>query len=301
MIRRHITYRLWFVVALLVAMTVRGLAQDVHGLSEESVEGFARYLESIGEPRRAANELERLLITRRDTSNRLALRISRLYLQAESLQQAAQTLRYAMEHGPSPTDPLLRYHLAEALYRQSDMPSALDELQMAVAYASTQDSSSLVRSALLFRALCFAEQRQWDSAQSSVAQSLPLSTSEEQKTSTAALRTILDESANLPQKSPLLAGILSTVVPGLGKVYTGHTVDGVLSFVSIATLTYAAVDGFISEGSGSVRGYIYGCLAGGLYLGNIYGSALSASIVREESTRLLHTRLRAAFRLTGIP
>ena len=298
---RSSTYRLRSLVAFLVIMTVSVAAQDASVMSADGIEGFATYLETIGEPRRAANELERLLITRRDTSNRLVLRISRLYLQAESFQQAAQTLRHAIVSGPSPTDPFLRYRLAEALYRQNDMPSALDELQTAVTYASPQDTSSLLRSALLFRALCFAEQRQWDSAQSSLDQSFPLSKSEEQKTSTAALRTILDASANLPQKSPLLAGILSTIVPGLGKVYTGHTVDGVLSFVSIATLTYAAVDGFISEGSGSVRGYIYGCLAGGLYLGNIYGSALSASIVREESTRLLHTRLRAAFRLAGIP
>jgi TM2 domain-containing membrane protein YozV len=122
-----------------------------------------------------------------------------------------------------------------------------------------------------------------------------------QKTAVDALQGVINESAQLPMKSPLLAGLLSVVIPGLGKVYAGHPTDGLLSLISIATFTYASYDGFSSGGSSSTRGWVFGALASGLYLGNIYGSALSASIVRDEATRQLQTRVRASFALTGVP
>lgn len=284
---------------LLMPFSALGHLNDT--LSRQHIVGFADYLESIGEYRRAGNELERLLIVPGSPLDQLALRIGALYLRADSFVQAERTFRDALFVAPPTTKSLLRYHLAEALYRQQKLMPAISELETVVSLPSQNDTSSVPYSAALFRALCFAELREWDSARVQLAGAATSKSTPEQQHSVSILTTVLDESSQLPQKSPLLAGVLSTLIPGLGKVYTGHTTDGILSFVSIATLTYAAYDGFVSEGSGSVRGYIYGFLAGGLYLGNIYGSALSASIVREESTRTLQARLRLAFSLEGIP
>jgi len=77
-------------------------------------------------------------------------------------------------------------------------------------------------------------------------------------------------------KSPLLAATLSTLVPGLGKVYIHRPGDALFSFGMIdlfALLTYKA---FQSELI--VTGVLSGGLTLSLYLGTIYGSYLGAEL-----------------------
>jgi len=77
-------------------------------------------------------------------------------------------------------------------------------------------------------------------------------------------------------KSPLLAGTLSTLIPGLGKVYIRRPGDALFSFGMIdlfALLTYKA---FQSELL--VTGILSGGLTLSLYLGTIYGSYLGAEL-----------------------
>ncbi len=77
-------------------------------------------------------------------------------------------------------------------------------------------------------------------------------------------------------KSPLLAGSLSTVVPGLGKVYTGNYMDGIVSLLFIAGTAWQSYRGFNKSGVKSVSGWIFGGISMGFYIGNIYGSVKSA-------------------------
>lgn len=79
-----------------------------------------------------------------------------------------------------------------------------------------------------------------------------------------------------PKKSPLKAALLSAVVPGLGKVYTGNYSDGITSFIFTGLLTYLAYDNFQSDHQ--FRAYTFSALAGYFYAGNIYGSAAAAHI-----------------------
>lgn len=265
-------------------------------MSDERVIGFVDYLEQLGEYRRAANELQRLLVNSGPAADSLTLRAGSLYIRAEAPELAELIVRRRLA-APSQSQPRLRYLLADALYRQrrySDAAAELHSLDVA-------DSSQLSYSAALFASLCRAEQQSWNDARSNLQRGAAQAVTDEQKAAVVALRTVIDESSAIPQKSPFLAGLLSGIIPGLGKVYTGHTVDGVLSFLTIAGFGYAAYDGFATDGSSSVRGWVFGSLASGLYLGNIYGSALSASIVRDEATQRLQMRLRTAFSLAGVP
>ncbi len=74
-------------------------------------------------------------------------------------------------------------------------------------------------------------------------------------------------------KSPTVAGILS-VIPGAGKVYTKNYTDGLTSFLLTGLFTFLAYDNF--RNSHHFRGYIFSFAATGFYLGNIYGSIISA-------------------------
>jgi hypothetical protein len=77
-------------------------------------------------------------------------------------------------------------------------------------------------------------------------------------------------------KSLTTAAILSTIIPGTGKIYTGEIGDGITSLVATVFTTYLAVTNF--NANHKFRGWLFGGLAAFFYVGNIYGSAASAQI-----------------------
>lgn len=82
----------------------------------------------------------------------------------------------------------------------------------------------------------------------------------------------------ISRRSPLIVGALSTILPGLGKVYCNQTGDGIFSFIMFALAGYLSWDGFRDNGRNSVKGWTFGTIGGILYLGNIYGSSIAAKI-----------------------
>jgi TM2 domain-containing membrane protein YozV len=92
----------------------------------------------------------------------------------------------------------------------------------------------------------------------------------------------------LPRKSPLVAGALSALVPGLGRVYLGRWQDAILSFLLVGATSGLAAHGFVHDGTSSVRGWIMGSTAAVFYVGNVYGSAVGAIVQRREREAALH-------------
>ncbi len=88
---------------------------------------------------------------------------------------------------------------------------------------------------------------------------------------------IIAEADAAKYKSPALAASLSAIIPGTGKIYSGHWKDGLIAFVFVATNVFQAYRGFSLYGTDSAHGWVFGGLAIGFYTGNILGSAKSAS------------------------
>lgn len=86
------------------------------------------------------------------------------------------------------------------------------------------------------------------------------------------------EGARQPRKSAVAAGLMSAILPGTGRWYAGRRADGVLSLITFVTTGWQAYRGFDKNGVRSTRGWIYGSLAGFLYVGNIYGSVVAVRI-----------------------
>ncbi len=76
------------------------------------------------------------------------------------------------------------------------------------------------------------------------------------------------------KKDPVLAGTLSAIVPGLGKIYTQNYSDGITAFVVNGLLAFLAIDNF--RANHNIRGTIFTGLGLMFYAGNIYGSIASA-------------------------
>jgi tetratricopeptide (TPR) repeat protein len=87
---------------------------------------------------------------------------------------------------------------------------------------------------------------------------------------------IVDRALNQKKKSPIAAGFMSIVIPGLGKAYTGDWKDGLVSLIFTGGMAFQAVRKFNQHGANNYRPWIYTSIGAGFYLGNIYGSVKSA-------------------------
>ena len=86
------------------------------------------------------------------------------------------------------------------------------------------------------------------------------------------------EGTQLPYKSKVAAGVMSSLVPGSGKMYAHRIADGLYSMIIIGLVGWQAYDGFSKEGTRSARGWIYGTMGTVFYMGNIYGSVVAVKI-----------------------
>jgi hypothetical protein len=109
-------------------------------------------------------------------------------------------------------------------------------------------------------------------------------------------RAFLRRQETLPRRSPWLAGTLSAVVPGLGRVYLGRWQDGILSFFLVGVTAGISAHGFYQDGRSSVRGWLFGSTAAVFYLGNVYGSAVGALVQHREREEELLREVQRDYR-----
>jgi hypothetical protein len=113
-----------------------------------------------------------------------------------------------------------------------------------------------------------------------------------------ALRSYLalsEEGVNMRTKSPVLSGMMSTVIPGTGKMYTGEWQDGLVSLIFVGTTAWQSYRGFNKYGTSSPYGWIMGALSAGFYAGNIYGSVKSANRYNVTKRNNINLRVQAVF------
>ena len=109
---------------------------------------------------------------------------------------------------------------------------------------------------------------------------------------------LLDEYQDLPQKSPVLAGVMSAIIPGSGYMYAGHYGDGITAFLINGLFIAGTITGINQEN------YAVGAIVGGIglpfYFGNIYGSANAAKKwnlgVRDQLRNKIHIALAPFFK-----
>jgi tetratricopeptide (TPR) repeat protein len=79
---------------------------------------------------------------------------------------------------------------------------------------------------------------------------------------------------SIPTKSPVLSALLSAIMPGAGRCYTERPGDGLFSFLTVAI---PAVASYLYWRDDRTRACIIAAgFAGAFYLGDIYGSVMSA-------------------------
>ena len=88
------------------------------------------------------------------------------------------------------------------------------------------------------------------------------------------------EAPGYKRRSPLLAGAMSAVIPGSGKIYAGDLRSGVSTLLIVGALGGMAAESWIKLGGSDWRTIALSSVFGLFYIGNIYGSALSVSVIK---------------------
>ena len=87
---------------------------------------------------------------------------------------------------------------------------------------------------------------------------------------------------NFKPKSMAVAGLLSTVIPGTGKMYAGKLGEGMSAFLIVSILGGITAENFIKNGINDYKTIAFGSLFSIFYIGNIYGSVVNVKVYRDE-------------------
>ncbi|MEO0107784.1 MAG: membrane protein insertion efficiency factor YidD [candidate division WOR-3 bacterium] len=260
-----------------------------------AVRRFAEYLCQHQEFARAAGEYERLLILSAGVPGQdtFCLLAGRCYSKARQHEQADRCLRqaFSLNSGPEWRAQVLS-ELALNWLKAKRPELALAALLVDSA-TGVRTEASRTRLTML-RALAKAQSRDWRAVFELARDSLPKTDKFQQ-----IIAGIASKGLHSPKRSPALAAGLSAVVPGLGKAYAGRVPDAVFSFVAIGLTGWQAYEGFRRDGTGSVRGWLYGSVGLTLYAGNVWGSAVAAWQDNRTQETLLQDRITALLEEIG--
>ena len=99
---------------------------------------------------------------------------------------------------------------------------------------------------------------------------------------------IIESGLKVKTRSPILGSVLSTAVPGLGKVYAKEYKDAAFAFMFVASSVFSLYRVVNKNGWDSPWSYLVASLSTGFYLGNIFGSYHSVkkyNIKQHKNTR----------------
>ena len=92
-------------------------------------------------------------------------------------------------------------------------------------------------------------------------------------------------------KSPIIAGILSAIIPGAGKYYAGKRKQAFGTFLPIATLGVLTAESYARGGVKSVGFIGLASIFSLFYVSNVWGSIVSVKIVNDDHNRYYNNEI----------
>lgn len=245
-----------------------GIAQSENIFDTTASLQYAQHLYKSKEYRLAQEEFQRLhfLLPKDTTVLEYLLKTQRLN---GAVQDALAEFQTSYQNSVAAPAALQKeYYLL--LLEQEDFEKALRLNAESTAFTQHKDQRRL---ALLLR-------------QGKIAQ--VLAASDSLATESAALTSLILRGQDLPRKSPVLAGIMSGLVPGTGRMYAGRWQDGLISLATVGGSIFGAIRGFQARGVESAYGWIFGAIGATFYVSNIYGSVRSAQLYNQTQIESYH-------------
>lgn len=265
-------FLIFFTLALLSCVAAE---ESIEYYAPENVRKFADFLYEQGDYLRAAGEYERYLFYQPQESEQIRYRIALCYRFAGQTEQALQNFQMLLRMHPEGRFMSRVYYQMGATYFLTDqfeqtalflhetLPDITDTRQHA-------EAEQLI-------GLSYLMQKQWSEA-GEVFKTLRGSEVDSVSQKAIVYHDYAEMGTRLPTRSPVLAGILSTIIPGAGRLYTERLSDAFASLFMVSLTGWQAYDGFQRDGLSSVKGWTLGTISGIFYVGNIYGSVIAARV-----------------------
>lgn len=106
-----------------------------------------------------------------------------------------------------------------------------------------------------------------------------------------ALMNICREQQSHRLKSPFLAGVMSGLIPGSGKIYAGRTGEGIASMITTTGLGLITWENYHKQGFNNLQTIFFGSILAATYISNIYGSVISVKIIENEHKDVAYNQI----------
>ena len=276
-------YKFLFIFYLVFTLFLSFAAaeESIEYYSPENIRKFADFLYEQGDYLRAIGEYQRYLFYRPQESETINYRIAVCYRFGGKSAQAIQSFQALLRTYPESQYTSRIYYQIGATYFLMDrydqsarflsdtLPRITDRQQHA-------EAEQLI-------GLSYLMQKRWSEA-GEIFKGLQGADIIRVREKAAVYNIYAENGEKLPTRSPFFAGLLSTVVPGAGRLYTGRLADALNTLFTVGLTGWQAYDGFRRDGLASVKGWTLGTLCGVFYVGNIYGSVISARVYNRHIT-----------------
>jgi hypothetical protein len=265
-----------FIILILISFSA--FSQDIFDLNHTTK--YADYLLKSGQYELASKEYERLVYfdLNNDTYKSLLLKSYRLSNQTDLGLNRASNIFESFEGIPYPSAiELSKLYLTKRSWDQA-------ETFWNINTSLTHDDK------ILLNTTRFIFENEFDKARNKLSE---LKNPENQLG--VAYNSIVSQETD--KKSPALAAAMSIVVPGLGKAYSKNWKDGLVSLFFTAGTAIQSYRSFNKHGIKNYRGWIYGGISFGFYLGNIYGSVKSTKDYNRKKINKLQHEASNSFNL----
>ena len=264
-----------------VFLSVANAAPPPDYYSPENILKFADFLYAQGDYLRAADEYQRYLFYQPQESAQIEYKIAVCYRFGGKTEQAIQGFEALLRTDPeSPLASRVYYQIGATYFLMDRFDQSARFLRDALPRIT--DTQQHAESEQLI-GLSYLMQKQWADA-GKIFKRLRGSDITRIREKAVVYNDYAEKGENLPTRSPFLAGTLSTIAPGTGRLYTGRFADALTTLFTVGFTGWQAYDGFRRDGFSSVKGWTFGTLCGIFYVGNIYGSVISARVYNRHVT-----------------
>ena len=270
----HKLFLLIFLTTTLLSFTAA--EEPIEYYAPENIRKFADFLYEQDDYLRAAGEYQRYLFYQPAESEQVRYKIALCYRFAGDSEQAIQNFESVLRLHPQ------NQFASRAYYQIGVTHFLMDRFEVSVqflheALPHITDTRQRAEAEQLI-GLSYLMQKQWSEA-GEVFKTLQESGVIAVRQKAFVYHNYAEAGARLPTRSPFLAGALSTILPGAGRLYTGFRIgDALTSLITVGFSGWQAYDGFRSDGLLSVKGWTFGTLCSIFYVGNVYGSVISARV-----------------------
>jgi tetratricopeptide (TPR) repeat protein len=261
----------------LISVGKGDVLQDYY--SPENIRLFAEHLFDQEDYLRAAGEFQRYLFHFKSPpsdSDKILYKIGICYQKSKKYEKSLKYFReVADEFSLGQYSDCSYYQIAKTYF-------LLNKYNDSISYSKTKlDLMNSEKDKLHFKhliALNYIYRKEWNKSYKFLTSNID----EKKNEKSMLLKEYAQEGMNLKKKNKVVAGVLSAIIPGAGKVYCSRPVDGLFSLLIVGVSAWKAARGFKKDGIKSAEGWTFGTLGAFFYIGNIYGSIGAVNIYNQE-------------------